>query len=401
MSPINYHEIYEILEETPVISTHEHHLEDAEQLGLTLDGIIEHSYVSWQGISAETTKSARELFLKRARYNSYFVWLEKGLARLYDFGGRITAEVWDDLSKQIKKRHRDPEAHMVILRQECRYLRALADIYWKTGSDLGHSELFMPVVRTDMFVTCFHPSVRDHDDNSPWEFLPLKGLSFGEYIDAVIDFHRNMVRKGARAFKLATAYERPIAINSVEFDRAARIYMADPKEVTREERLIFGDYIINRVCELAAELGVPYQVHTGLGELSGSNPMLLEDTIMRHPETRFVLFHGGFPWYHEIGALSHNHLNVFVDMVWLPLISTSAAAQALHEYIEVVPSIDRIAWGSDCWTSEEALGALLAFQHVVATVLSQKCRDEYIGDGDVRLIAEKLLYRNAEEIYGL
>ena len=401
MCAMGYHEIYNILEQTPVISTHEHHLEDSSQIELTLDGIIEQSYVGWQGISAGTTKSSRERFLEQVRYNSYFVWLEKGLARLYDFEGRITAKVWDDLSKQIKKRHSDPDAHAVILKEECRYLRGLSDIYWHTGSDLGHPDLFTPVVRTDMFAACFHPSVRDHDGNSPWEFFPLEGLTFGEYIDTLLDFHRTMVQKGACAFKLAAAYERPLLINPVEFEKAAKVYMADPEEVTTEQRLLFGDYIINRVCELASELRIPYQVHTGLGELSGSNPMLFENTIVRYPETRFVLFHGGYPWYHEIGALAHNHPNVLVDMVWFPLISTSAAARALHEYIEVVPSIDRIAWGSDSWTSEEALGALLAYQHVAATVLSEKVGDGYIDDSDACDIAEKLLYRNAKEIYNL
>ena len=50
----------------------------------------------------------------------------------------------------------------------------------------------------------------------------------------------------------------------------------------------------------------------------------------------------------------------------------AASIAALHQYIEVAPSTDLIAWGSDTWTSEEATGALLAWQHVVATVLAEK-----------------------------
>ena len=114
-----------------------------------------------------------------------------------------------------------------------------------------------------------------------------------------------------------------------------------------------------------------------------------------------MLFHGGYPWYHEIGALAHNHGNVYVDMVWLPLISTTAAVSALHEYIEVVPSIDRIAWGSDSWTSEEAFGALMAFQHVVSPVLAEKVRSSYFGKDEAMEIAEKLMFRNAQKIYNI
>ena len=396
-----YSHIHDYLQQLPVISTHEHHLKDEDQARLTLDGIINHSYVSWQNIPLGSTKEERTQFINQARHNSYFVWLEKSLGRLYKFGGRITADVWEDLSDQISKKHENPEAHIQILRKNCRYHAALSDIYWSPGSDLGHPDLFKPVVRTDMFVKCFHPSQRDHDDRSPWEFMPLEGLSFGEYMEYLENFHREKVRQGAVAFKLATAYERPISFEPVSYDTAARLYMMDPEEASYSDAIAYGNYIVNRTCELAAELGVPYQIHTGLGQLAGSNPMLLEPLIERHPETNFVLFHGGYPWYHETGALAHNHSNVMLDMVWLPLICTSAAIQALHEYIEVVPSSDRISWGSDCWTSEEALGALLAFEHVIAKVLSDKVDDGYFSMDDAKELSEKLLFRNASGIYGM
>jgi len=401
MDSDNYYHIYDFLQQIPVISTHEHHLEDKDHTKLTLEGIINHSYVSWQNIPIGESKESHKKFLDKARHNSYFIWLEKALNKIYNFDSKITPDVWEDLSRQISKKHKNPEAHINILREECRYRVALADVYWSTSSDLGHPDLFRPVVRTDMFVKCFHPTQRDHDNNSPWEFMPIKDLSFSEYMNYLINFHREKVEQGAVAFKLATAYERPIAFDSVSYERAARVYMMSPKDVTTSDALAYGDYIVNKICDLAAELDVPYQIHTGLGQLAGSNPMLLEPTIERHPDTRFVLFHGGYPWYHEIGALAHNHRNVLVDMVWLPLISTHVAIQALHEYIEVSPSNNQIAWGSDSWTSEEALGALLAYEHVVATVLSQKIDEGYFNINDAKMIGEKLLYKNASQIYNL
>jgi predicted TIM-barrel fold metal-dependent hydrolase len=396
-----YHHFHDFLDTLPVISTHEHHLEDSDQKNLDLEGVIERSYVGWQEIPFGTSDDDHRNFLNQIRHNSYFVWLEKALDRLYEFGGRITEGGWKDLSQKIAEKHRDSGWHLRILREKCGYQAGISDIYWDTGSDLGHGDLFRPVVRTDMFVKCFHPEMRDHDDNSPWKFMPIQNFSFGEYMDYLEKFHRNKISSGAVAFKLATAYERTIAINETSYDEAARVYMKHPKEVSEKEALAYGDYIINRMCDLAAELEVPYQVHTGLGQLAGSNPLNLERTIDRHPETIFVLFHGGFPWYHEIGALAHNHSNVNVDMVWLPLISPSAAKQALHEYIEVVPSSDRIAWGSDSWTSEEAFGALIAWKHVLAAVLSEKVDEDYFNLDEAEIVAKKLMFLNARKIYKL
>ena len=88
-------------------------------------------------------------------------------------------------------------------------------------------------------------------------------------------------------------------------------------------------------------------------------------------------------------------------MVWLPIICTQAAVRALDEYIEVIPAADRIAWGSDTWTSEEAFGALLAFQHTLAQVLTKKVEEEYIDIDDAKLFVEKALFRNAKKIYKL
>ncbi len=87
-----------------------------------------------------------------------------------------------------------------------------------------------------------------------------------------------------------------------------------------------------------------------------------------------------------------------VSVPWLT-VATTAAVSALHEYIEVIPSIDRIAWGSDSWTSEEAFGALMAFQHVVSSVLAEKVRSSYFGENEAKDIAEKLMFRNAQKIY--
>jgi predicted TIM-barrel fold metal-dependent hydrolase len=141
------------------------------------------------------------------------------------------------------------------------------------------------------------------------------------------------------------------------------------------------------------------QVHTGLGELSGSRPLLFEPVIVGHPDVHFVLFHAGYPWYSEAAGLAHNHNNISLDMVWAPIISTSAAVAALHEFIEVARSSDRIAWGSDTWTSEEAIGALLAWQHVIATVLSQKVDAGYFDVAEAETMAQKLMFENAARIY--
>ena len=100
-------------------------------------------------------------------------------------------------------------------------------------------------------------------------------------------------------------------------------------------------------------LGAAPAVSRRSGQNRGSNPMYLVPLIEKHPGTKFVLFHGGYPWTREIGGLLHNYPNVYADLVWLPLISPTAAVQALHEWIETAVTSEKITWGGDCWTPEE------------------------------------------------
>jgi uncharacterized protein len=120
-----------------------------------------------------------------------------------------------------------------------------------------------------------------------------------------------------------------------------------------------------------------------------------------YPRVTFDLFHGGYPWMHEVGALAQNYPNVRLNLVWLPQLSTHAAVTTLTEWIQVVPQTRRISWGADCTTVEEMCGALLAARWVISRALSSLIDDDYI-DLDVAIgAAQDILHDGAAEAYGL
>ena len=182
--PQTYQALYRLIETLPVVSTHEHHAPDDFQRQLTLARVFEKSYVGWRGTIPGADRASRANFLDRCRHSSYYVWLEKGLQRVYGLDAKITADNWDEISARISRMHAQPGAHIGILREVGRYRRAVQDTYWEYGSAAGHPELFAPTMRTDMFVRCFHPAVRDHDDNNPFEHYPdAPRDNFADYLD--------------------------------------------------------------------------------------------------------------------------------------------------------------------------------------------------------------------------
>jgi len=435
MTSNSWNKIHDLVESLPVLSSHEHHLPDTIHQSLTLDRILDFSYIGWYAgrknkplakslqqdpflpnrihekkyflpsddptIDKQELRRQREEYLNRFGYNSYWVWLEKGLQKIYGFEEPISAENWDWLSEKITSEHRDPAAHLRMMKETARYQRAVQDTYWDYSSDLGHPEIFSPTMRVDMFITSCHPTLLDHDMNSPFIRYPDAPTDdFNEYLEFVKELFMSWREKGAVAMKCASAYERSIQFGEGSRKAAQQVFYKPEGQVNDEDRLIYGDFMFNWFCQLNMELDIPFQIHTGLAEISGSNPMLFEPVIRRYPKVRFVLFHAGYPWYTEIAGLAHNYDNVIIDMVWAPIISTSAAVQALRQYIEVAQSSDLIGWGGDTCTSEEAVGAVLAWKYVVAKVLAEMVDIGYISFKKAEILSHKLMYRNNAKIYG-
>lgn len=384
----------------PIVSTHEHHREDHFQMALDLDKILGNTYVYWCQEPPKPDFEDRERYLDEIRYNSYFVWLQKAIQDVYDVDGCIDPNNWDEISDRIARSHRSREHHMQILREQCRYKAAIQDTYWDPGSDVGYPDMFKPTFRIDAFFNGYHPEVRVNSDLNPLVDYSLSSKSFSEYLDDMETVIRER-RNTAVALKTAVAYHRIVNFSDHSPEQARQVFGKHPDELSAAEIKVFEDTVFDRVCTVAAELDLPVQVHLGLALIAGSNPMHFEPVIARHPRTRFVLFHGGYPWYQEIAGLAHNYDNVIIDLCWLPLISTSAAVQALHQYIDVARSSSRITWGGDTWTSEEAYGATLAFRHVLARVIEEKVTAGAFGWREGLRLAEKIAFHNAESIYSI
>ena len=99
--------------------------------------------------------------------------------------------------------------------------------------------------------------------------------------------------------------------------------------------------------------------------------MLLVDLIEANPKTKFILFHGGFPWVGETGVIAMRHRNVWIDSVWLPQLSYTMAKRAYQEWLEMMPS-DRIMWGADTVQAEGIYAATELTRQCLAEALAEK-----------------------------
>lgn len=389
----------EYVDSLPIISTHEHHRFFPPEEDASLESLFFGGYVGWCGIDLDK-KSRRKRFLDLICGNSYFVWYEKALNDLFDFGGEITEKNWDTISEKIRPALADKSFHEHVFTDKCRYRRVILDTYWNPGSDNGRPDLYAPTFRINSFLFGNHIESCDHNGNNA-QVLHGECGDFNEYLAMIDRVIGEKKKSGCVALKSALAYDRALDFRPRSKRAAEKVFGRPPSQVAPEELKVFGDFVFDHICSLAARHDLPLQNHTGLGKLGGSNPMNLLPMIEKHPETKFVLFHGGYPWTEEIAAMTHNYPNVYADLCWLPSICTSAAERLLHSLIETSRDSSRITWGGDCWLVTESYAASLALRHVVKKVLSEKTAVGYLTKGRAKRLAERIMWANASELYGL
>ena len=92
----------------------------------------------------------------------------------------------------------------------------------------------------------------------------------------------------------------------------------------------------------AEELDIPVGIHMGLGppgaayiglpkyRMQLSNPLLLEEVLIRHPKLRVYVMHAGWPFVNEMIGLLYAHPQVYVDV---GIIDWGRPEPDFHEYL--------------------------------------------------------------------
>ena len=152
----------------------------------------------------------------------------------------------------------------------------------------------------------------------------LKGqLPFDEAVEDLRTQIAEAVKRGVISLKSIIAYRTGLAVKTWEepvvrrsWDEMTRQVRGGKKpgdvlsERNDRNKSVYDSFLMLGI-EEAGRLGVPIQIHTGMGDspsmdLRLSNPALLYDLLQtpKARETQLVLTHGGYPYIEEAGFLS-------------------------------------------------------------------------------------------------
>ncbi len=385
------------IDRAPLFSAHEHY----RPLGAaaSLESLLENSYLGplWTWLTPGTSVASRAAFLRELSVKSCAIWLKKSLRAIYGGREELNERNWEEYNDRIKGGYRDPQHAIRIYRERCRFAGIIQDSYWNPGESWPEHGLFYPAFRINSFLYGYGEAAKDHNGNSARLLYGIRTGSIDEYVARMEQVIRAKVREGCVALKSALAYDREISFPAADKRQAEAVLRKDEPDAA--EAKIFGDYIFREICAIAGRLQVPFQIHTGLGLLWGSDPMFFEPVIRSYPGVNFVLLHGGFPWYHSVAGLLNTYSNVYADLSYLTIISPTAAVAALHEWLEASNSVSKITWGSDCCSPEESFGASLAFRAVLKDVFCDKVASGYLRPENARQAMRAVASENARRLY--
>lgn len=232
--------------------------------------------------------------------------------------------------------------------------------------------------------------------------ISIKNLD--DYVTLIDTVLNRFKRNGAVCIKSTLAYYRTLEFEDVDYADAARIF-DKTTALNDSEKKKLEDFIYHHIIQRSIDLDLPLQIHTGYlaglrGKIDNGHPMKLINLFIKYPKAKFMLFHGGYPWTGDFVALGKQFPNVYLDLVWLPQLSKTAAIRTLHEMLDAVP-YNKFLWGGDVASIDDAVGSLELGKEVVATVLAERVEKGWMTEDLAFDIARSIFHDNAIELFHL
>lgn len=250
-----------------------------------------------------------------------------------------------------------------------------------------------PVVRIETVAECLLPQVGSWDE--------LRERFSQELVAAAA--------RGTVAFKSIAAYRSGLEIQRVDAASADEAFLQviadlDAGAFSRLEHKTLIDALLWEALEVAAELGLPLQLHVGLGDddvfLPTSNPTLLRALFQeeRYRHVPIVLLHC-YPYIREAAYLASIYPNAYVDLgLTLPL-AAGEATDLVRAALGLAPASKLLASTDGHGLPEFQWFAARLWRTTLTRVLSGLVDDDLLTEAEALEVAAMILHANAERIY--
>ncbi len=220
-----------------------------------------------------------------------------------------------------------------------------------------------------------------------------------------------ITKYNSRGFKSIVAYRTGLNIRNPDESDARKDFIKyrqdKSPDVERWGLKNLRDFLIWRTVEKCIELDLPFQFHTGIGDVDTivdqCNPVclfnFLRDKKIRH--AKIILAHAGFPYISEATNLLNLLPNVYLELSVMFPFTSAGSTTNLMRALELAP-LTKVMIGSDAFNTPELywLGAKVA-KKALGRVLSEFIQFGAISEDEAHKFAGLILSENTKRLYKL
>lgn len=424
----SYTELLEYARQLPVLDTHSHippaqslAPQQADLLADYLRAYVDEDLVS-AGASADDIAFLRDLsvpietrftrikpYWEVCRTTGYGQAVCRTLQALYGVSDFPSGQL-EALNSAYLHRRSSADWYTGILKDQCGIERIISDFSLYTGIEQPHDPLlFAPVFRMDHLI---YPHSGTELDRIERECgFPVN--SFDDHLRATETILQKAFANGAIGLKCGLAYSRSLFFDFADQAEARRAYecvrpsrtaLPDGKAHGFSIAPAFQNYMMHYILSLINKKGAVFQFHTGIqagngNTIANTNPMQLSNLFLEYRNVKFDLFHAGYPYYLELGALAKQFPNVYANLCWTHIISPHGARQALAHWLDSVPYCKILGFGDDYFIPDTVIGHLEIARENLCRVLADRVSDGCDTMNQAKEILTHLLYQNAKQLY--
>lgn len=316
------------------------------------------------------------------------------------------------IEEQYKRNMRDNTFFDYVLKEKCNIKKVISDHSHYDGIDIPHDKnIFLPAYRLDYLILPDSTSAMRRIEKECGHTLN----TFDDMVDAIHIIMERAKKNGAICYKSGLAYNRSLyyefpdyhdARRGFEELRRAKISLPDQMEYSLHPTKAFQDYMMHEILSIADKENAVYQFHTGIqvGQgniISNSDPSLLNNIFVEYRNVKFDIFHGGYPYFYQLGALAKQFPNVYVDLCWMHTISPHDTRTALRSWLDTVPISKILGFGDDVHGIEAVAGQLGVARDNICRVLAEEIHDGLRNYDECSYVLRRILYDNPAELYGI
>jgi predicted TIM-barrel fold metal-dependent hydrolase len=250
-----------------------------------------------------------------------------------------------------------------------------------------------------------------------------------ESLDEAVNAMKNMLKlarkNGCSGFKSIQGYFRDFYledVNETDAEKAFKLlrrvkpksFIDSPAKVpvysTKPQVIAlrnYQDFLLKEAFSEAGGFQTPILIHVAVGEVPQLKPWnndpsglysIFDNKQIQKCNTQFVLLHTGFPAHHAISSIITQYPNVSVDLSWVSH-ATIFTHTILFEYLTIAP-LQKVMHGSD-GSHPDVIAFAARSTKKSLSLISQWLAENYgWSESEVTELAEAVLYKNAERIFG-